>query len=229
MTAPLIDPSYRAYWPFTRRVDIRTGLRVKVFPTVEPVTLALARSHLRLETTGSPPTHPDDSLIETVYLPAAREACEQYLGASLAPQTVELTLSGFPSWSGLTQPRDIELPFGPVLAIDAFTYVAGGVTLGFADYNFDSFGDRVRLLETATWPNTDDVPNAVTVRYEAGYSTPDSSPNPAPLPASIRAAILLTLSQIYDNCQEGTICDISDLPVGVKYLLDPYRRKMGFA
>jgi uncharacterized phiE125 gp8 family phage protein len=216
------------YWPYRRRVDVRTGLRVKVHPLVEPIDLATARAHLRLDTSGSPPTHPDDDLIQNIYLPAAREACEQYLGSALAPQTLEYSLDQFPGWDGNCYPRDIDLPFGPLIAVDSVTYILSGTATQFSSFNTDLFADRIRLTEFASWPTTDDEPNAVVVRYESGYSTPDSSPNPNPLPAAIRAAILLTLSSIYDNCQEGTICDIHDMPVACKYLLDPYRRRLGF-
>ncbi len=216
-------------WPFRRRADIKTGLKVKVYPTVEPVDLTTARQHLRLDTSGSPPTHPDDDLIQTIYLPAAREACENYLGSALAPQTLEYSLSAAPGWDGNCLPRDIALPFGPLIMVDAVTYTFGGEDALFSSWNQDLFNDRIRLTEAATWPTVDDDPNAIVVRYQAGYSTPDSSPNPNPLPASIRAAILLTLSSIYDNCQEGTICDIHELPVACRYLLDPYRKTFGFA
>lgn len=228
MTTPLLDPLFKP-WPYTRRVDIRRGLKVKVFPTVEPVDLATAKSHLRIAVEGSPDSHPDDALIRDIYLPAAREACEQYLGSALAPQTLELSLSGFPGWDGSGYPRDISLPFGPITFVDSVAYTAGGVGAFFSDYNTDLFGDRIRLTESASWPTTDDEPNAVVIRYHAGYSSVGASPNPDPIPASIRAAILLTLSNIYDNCQEGTICDIHDLPVACKYLLNPYIRRMGFA
>ena len=52
-------------------------------PSTEPVTLAEARAHLRLDTFGSPPAHPEDDLI-SLYISAARQFCEDYLGHSIA-------------------------------------------------------------------------------------------------------------------------------------------------
>ena len=214
------------YWPYKRRSVIRKDLRVVAPPTSEPVSLELARKHLRIEPEGSPAVHEDDQLINDIYLPAAREACEQYLGAALAPQTLEFSLSRFP---GHWHDRDIDLPFGPVHAIDSINYKLDGVITSFYDYNFASYGDRIRLIEGGSWPTADDYPDTVQIRYQTGYSLPDASPDYAPLPAALRAAILLSLSQIYDNCMQGTVCDITYLPPGCHYLLDPYVRKMGFA
>jgi hypothetical protein len=51
----------------------------------EPISLELARLHLRLTPDeDSPPTHPDDAWLEEIGIPAAREYCEGFLGYSLA-------------------------------------------------------------------------------------------------------------------------------------------------
>lgn len=230
------DPLYRPYWPYVRRVEPRMGLRLVVLPSGEPIDLETARTHLRLDTTGSPPTHPDDSLITGIYLPAAREACEQYLGASLAPQFWELTLGPKNSfdwcdtlWLPSGMPVSVDLPMGPVLGVESVTYTSGAASADFTDYDSDTYTDRIRISDGASWPTTDNVPVPIVIRYQAGYSLPDGSPQDYPLPASLRAAILLALSNIYDNCTAGTICDIGSLPAAVKYLLDPYKRRMGFA
>lgn len=232
------DPLYRPYWPYLRRLEVRRGLKIAVQATAEPIDIATARQHLRLDTTGSPPSHPDDELITGIYLPAAREACEQYLGAALAPQTFELTLGPndhgnvwcLGTWTaGYGLPPTIELPMGPLLGVESVTYTSAAVGTSFTAFDVDTFSDRIRLQNGSSWPTTDDTVNAITVRYQAGYSIPGESPQDYPLPAALRAAILLALSHIYDNCTAGTICDIGSLPASVMYLLDPYKRRMGFA
>ena len=45
-------------------------------PSVEPISLEKARLHLRLDTSGSPPSHPDDSLV-TSLITAVRENAEE--------------------------------------------------------------------------------------------------------------------------------------------------------
>lgn len=228
---------FRPYWPYTRRTEIRRGLKLVVGVTSEPIDIDTARQHLRLDTTGSPPSHPDDSLLTTIYIPAAREACEQYLGAALAPQTFQLSIGpydgdnvyGLGAWGDFGLPITFELPMGPLLGVESVTYVADGVDTPFTGFDVDTYTDRIRLQNGSSWPTTDDVPNPIIIRYQAGYSLPSDSPQDYVLPSSLRAAMLLTLSQVYDNCTQGTICDIHDLPAGVKYLLDPYKRRLGWA
>lgn len=228
-------------WPHRRRYEIRRGLKVVVQPAAEPIDIVTARSHLRLDASGSPPTHPDDDLLTQVYIPAAREACENYLGRALAPQTLELSLSRFPGGfvaGGLLPieqwalPRDIELPMGPLLVVESVTYVDGdGATQTFADYNVDTYAEpgRIRLVAGANWPTTQDAPNAVIVRYQAGYSTPGASPEDVQLPHAIRVAILLTLGHMYEN-REATATPLpAELPLGVQYLLTPYQVRSSMA
>ena len=60
-----------------------------VQPTTEPVTLAEAQLHLRLDLFGSPPSHPDDTLVETL-ITAARENAEQYTGVTISQATYQV-------------------------------------------------------------------------------------------------------------------------------------------
>ena len=59
-------------------------------PSTEPVTLAEARAHLRLDTFGSPPAHPEDDLI-SLYISAARQFCEDMdcAGFDINPKAIE--------------------------------------------------------------------------------------------------------------------------------------------
>src|SRR5438045_750468 len=102
------------YWP--RRWEIRRGLKVVVQPTSEPIDIVTARAHLRIEATGSPASHPDDALIEDIYLPAARELIEDYVGRACVQQTLELSLSDFRC------EEYIELPMAPLLWVESVTY-----------------------------------------------------------------------------------------------------------
>jgi hypothetical protein len=51
----------------------------------EPISLTLARLHLRITPDeDSPPFHPDDDWLTEIGIPAAREYCEGFLGYTLA-------------------------------------------------------------------------------------------------------------------------------------------------
>src|SRR5512139_1711154 len=83
--------------------------------TLEPVTLAFARQHLKLVPEGSPATHPDDELVEA-YIVAAREYVEGYTGLTLTASTLEQRLDAFPS-------SVIFLAGAPVRGIVSVTYL----------------------------------------------------------------------------------------------------------
>lgn len=198
-------------WPYLRRSDIRRGLKVVVHPSEEPIDMETARAHLRIEADGSPLSHPDDALIQNVYLPAAREACENYAGRAFAPQTLELSLSAVPYGCR------IELPMAPLLGVDSFTYLdTGGASQTFTGFDADTYAEpgAIELALNSMWPSTGYLANAVIVRYQVGYALPGSSPDQPSLPALAKQAILLTLTYFYS----GSACE--DIPPGAKALLD---------
>lgn len=186
-------------------------MAIKVITAVatEPVTLQEARLHLRVISDPADVTaHPDDTLIEA-NISAAREYCEHYTGRALAPQTLELALDAFPA-------DGIELNRSPVTSITSIKYMdADGVeqTLSTADYSLNDYGvtASVELAADTEWPETQDVSNAVKVRYVAGYTE---------VPKTVKAAMLLLIGHLYENRQEGTAFKVEQLPLGVKSLLN---------
>ena len=75
----------------------------------EPITLAEAWAHLRIDTYDSPPASADDPWLESIGIPGARAWAEQYCGIAIAPQTLEYAGNGFPSV--------FELPVGPARGV----------------------------------------------------------------------------------------------------------------
>lgn len=205
------------------------GVRVIDEVTIEPITLAEAKLHLRVDDDGgSPPSHPDDTLI-TAQIRAAREWCEGYLGLSLATQTLEVGRSGYVDrWSG----SGIMLPYGPVISISSVMYRdSDGVdqTVPPSDYVIDTFSAPY-ATSVLDLPSAYTLPNAVKVQYVAGYSLPGASPqDTSPLPWSLRAMILVVLGHLYENREETTELKLMELPLGAKALGDRYRVRLGFA
>ena len=66
-------------------------------PAVEPVTLAEAKKHLRVE-------HDADDALITASIVAAREWCETYLDATLIHTQWQMTLDFFPVYIRLPKP-----------------------------------------------------------------------------------------------------------------------------
>lgn len=235
----------------TVRYD-RYNVRVVTPPTTEQLTLTEAREHLRLVSYSSPAVYEDDLWLQA-NISAAREWCEWYTMAALAPQMLELGLKGFPAAASATSstattssadqtmlPLDwddgILLPYAaPLIRVDQIVYddASGAtVTVDPSTYYVDEFQRPARLypLPGTSWP-TAQSPNrrALRIRYLAGYDTPDVSPVVNPLPFAIRAAMLLMLGHLYENRENTSEGSIAEIPLGAASLLERYRVRLGMA
>ena len=191
-------------------------------PNVEPITLAEARLHLRLDTFGSPPSHPDDSLVEVI-ISAARGMAENYLNHSIANREVVLQLDDFGT-DGY-----ISLQDWPVVGIASVEYLdstGAAQTWASNQYILDGASQPARLYPVTDFPEVQDRVNAVTVTFDAGY-TDGESPNTYPMPKAIKQAILLMIGHLYENRQDVTYAQHYQLPMGSVSLLQPYRISMG--
>jgi uncharacterized phiE125 gp8 family phage protein len=186
-----------------------------VQPTAEPVSLVEAQLHLRLDTFGSPPAHPDDSLVETL-ISAARENAEQYTGVTIAQASYQV--------KSPVSKSQISLQTWPVGNIASVTYQDGEGTVVTVDpdtYTVDNFQRPARLVFKIDPPAYD-----TTVAFTAGY-TDNESPNPYPCPAGVKAAILLMLGNLYENRESVTSVQSYERPQSATYLLTPHRVNMG--
>ena len=212
----------------------RWGLKVISEPTVEQLTVAEVAEHLRLDAYGSPPEYPDAAWITNAII-AAREVAEGLSGLALAPQELELGLNTFPfNTCAWTDWQGINLHSAPVTGVTAVTYFDAGGTLQTVDsssYTLDDFASPAIIYPAAntSWPSTQQVPNAVRVRFTAGYSTPGGSPQTQLLPKSIRAAMLLIVGHLYENRENSTTVKLEEIPMGVIALLERYRIRTSMA
>ncbi len=179
-------------------------------PTVEPVTLAEAKAHLRVDTAT------DDSYIATL-ITAAREWVEEYLDRALVHQQYVMRLDSFPYEFEL--PRPPMATSGTATAV-VVTYTLGDdstATLSSTQYRVDRNATPgvVRQLRAGTWPGNLDDQNAVTVTWWAGYGASGTS-----VPAAIRHAILMLVGFWYDNRSTVLVGSISkQLEFAVESLL----------
>lgn len=170
----------------------------------EPVTTANAKSHLQV-------THADQDTLIAAYVSAAREFAEHYTGRAFAPQTLEMALDCFPS-----DDETILLDMPPVASITHIKYTdtAGTEqTLSSAYYSLNLYGDerKVALTYGNSWPLTQDIPNAVRIRYVTGYTT---------LPKSPYAGLLLLIGHLFENRQAVTALSANEVPLGALDLLN---------
>lgn len=185
-------------------------------PTIEPVTTAEAKAHLRVDHAL------DDTYIDTT-IKAAREYLEKLCWRGLLEQTWELTLPAFPSADCIT------LPKGTLRSVTSVKYIdTDGVlqTLATTEYELDikSQRGRVVLKYQKSWPVTRDRWDAVQVVYLVGYGT-----TAATVPAPLRQATLLLVSQMYEQrTPEITGTIVAKIGFAVDALAAPYRlRRFG--
>ncbi len=223
--------------------------------TEEPVSIAEARAHLEAQAYEDTDVDPiDDAMIEA-WLGAAREHCEAFLGLSLATKTLEVALDAFPAASinVFLQRRPsstaIDLPGGPVRAIISITVPPPDVEWTSDDVDSDALSDapiwadgtvnpdlyilddyrspnQVRPV-ASSWPSVAAAPNAVKVRYLAGYGV--DSDGGEPIPKALRAAILLILGHLYENRTDSTEKAMTSIPNGAEALMRPLRVRLGMA
>lgn len=187
-------------------------------PTVEPVTLAEAKAHLRVDSEA------DDAYILGL-IATAREWVESYLDRTLIHTQWTMRMEDFPG-----DDEGIDLPRPPMATADANTAVIVSYTLSDGSTaTLDSNAYRVFRNSTpgevhpiygGGWPSdrrSDE--DAVAVTWWAGYGA-----GPADVPASIRHSMLMLIGHWYEmrsSVLTGTIS--KEIEFGVKTLLDSQR------
>jgi uncharacterized phiE125 gp8 family phage protein len=188
-----------------------------VAPTIEPISVAEARRHLRVDDTDQ------DELIAGLIAAAAAylDGHSGILGRSLVNQTWAQKYPQFPSGAVLG------LALAPVQSITSVTYydAANAAQILSSDvYTLleDVLGPFVTLQADQSWPSTYCREDAVTVTFVAGYGATATS-----VPAPIRQAMLLMIGAWFENREQTVIgVGVQELPqsVAINALLTPYRR-----
>lgn len=183
------------------------SLKLITAPASEPITLAEAKLHLRVDGTD------EDALI-TALIVAARQSAEHITGRSLMPQTWELALDEFDS--------AIYLPKPPLVSVTSVKYLdEDGVlqTLDPSAYLLDDYSEPAKLMPAydTCWPSTRCQANAVTIRYQAGYADAES------VPQEIKSWMLLKIGMLYANRESVAVgVSVAEVPQ-VDRLLDSCR------
>lgn len=158
------------------------SLALQTAPTIEPVSLAEVRAHLRI--TG----RAEDSYLTTLQK-VARRHVETITGRALLTQTWDLKLSTFAD--------PIYVPYPPLASVTSITYLDGDgdtQTLSTDVYEVDAARTpgEVRLKYGQAWPGIRGHEDVITIRYVAGWTAADN------VPEGIRLAIM----ELCDHWQE---------------------------
>jgi uncharacterized phiE125 gp8 family phage protein len=180
-----------------------------VRPTAEPITLAEARAHCRVDVAGSPATSPDDATLQAA-IAAARDFVEQYTGRSLMTQSRRALFATLPPSC-----VPLQVPRGPVIDVQSLT-IDGEP---FTDFTLLR-DDRVAfLVPTTAWPCVPFKAGRVALDYRAGYVA--GSPEAPAVPAAVRQALLLLVEHFHRN--RGAVdVPMAALELGVESLLSGF-------
>lgn len=168
----------------------------------------------------------DDVLIQYL-IDAATEAAQEFTQRAFLEQEWEYWLPCFPSAK-----RFIELPRPPLIEVNEVVYLdAQGVEQSLDEYSvyrvLAPTGPRapkgqIVLNAGMSWPATLAVPDAVKIRFTAGYEL---------VPEPIKQAIKIHVADLYEN-RENTVLTgavLQQVPFNVNAILMPYRVGEKFA
>ena len=180
-------------------------------PVVEPVTLAEAKAHLRVDGTA------EDTLIASLIV-TSRLHVETAVGLALITQSWSHFLDAWPPGPAL------KLPLRPVQSIAAvrlYDEAAVVTTVAPATYFLDGAAAPARLVRQGAlvWPKPGRIANGIEIAFTAGYG--DAA---ADVPEPIRHAILLLVAHWHEHRSPFEVGPIAQPPPDmVEQLLAPYR------
>ena len=179
-------------------------------PALEPVTLADAKAHLRLDTD-------DDNQLLTAAIVAARVHVEALTRRLLIEQSWRVYLDQWP------RKRIVRLTPAPLISVDVVTvYDAEGdpTVVSEDDYEVDTVAVPGRLVLSGTAPVVvGKAVNGIEIDVTAGYG-----PSSVDVPAPLRQAIMMLVAHWYEH--RGAVGhDMAGAipPLGFDALIAPYR------
>ncbi|HWA00386.1 MAG TPA: head-tail connector protein [Caulobacterales bacterium] len=176
-------------------------------PTAEPVTLEELRVYALID-------HIDDDAIIAGLGRAAREFVEAFTGLALASATWELTARAWPAGI-MVLPKP---PLQNVVTVKHRDVTGNVVTLAAnTDYVVDLPGGAIEPVRA--WPAVGDYPDAVQVRFTAGFASAEL------VPQSAKLAIMALTCHWYEQREPATTNEGATrrVPLHVKALLAQLR------
>jgi uncharacterized phiE125 gp8 family phage protein len=182
------------------------GLQLLAAPASQPVSLEVAKEHLRIA--------PDDTDLDAEVgrlIRSATARAEKITQRALAVQSWRLILDKFPRGA-------ISIPLPPLKSVEAIAYTdAAGVdqVLDESAYVVNPFGliGQVTPAMSKCWPVTAPQAMALRIDFTAGYDA---------VPEDIVAAILLLVGHLDQNREAATTGTLSVVPLGVDALLSSH-------
>lgn len=215
------------------------ALKLVTAPANDPLTLDEAKAHLRVDYT-------DDDLLIAALITAAVQYCDGpkgFLGRALISQTWDLYLDEFPCRFGSAFHRrghhrygaHIDIPLPPLISVGGVFFLDNSGNESEVDpslYAVDAASEPGRIVpKNFAWPIAGCLPNAVRIRFTAGYVTSDSPPQDN-VPQPILAAMKMYIGDLYANRETmltGQRAAAVTLPWAAEQLLRPHRFTLSMA
>lgn len=200
-----------------------SNFRRVIGPTLEPVSIAEAKSHSRVDAST------DDADI-AAYLITARESIERACSITMVSQTWDLLVDY--TWPRVRDPQGhcseyrIEVPLAPLISIVSIMYVdTSGNTQVLASNQYrvlrTGLHNKRGLVVPAfgvSWPAVRWQLEAIVVRFVTGYGTA-----PGDVPQPIRHAITLLAAHYLENREPVNVGSmVTPIPMSVASLLADY-------
>jgi hypothetical protein len=185
----------------------------RIVSTIQPasayISLQDCKDHLRLINTD------EDGYIAAI-LDAAFDVCENYVG-----YPIRLTNVQFTSYTWIN--ADLDFP-GRFISLDSVKYYAENTNTltTFASANYASKAHETGLV--LRWNDETTLPNTFEDRIDGVQYNTQMGWIPGTLPGAIRAAVLLNLTDLYEERKNAVIGTIqTTLSRGSDFLLNPYK------
>ena len=199
--------------------DRVTGITLVTPPAIEPITLAQAKNHLRVDI-------PDDDTLITTYIMAARIACEAFIHGSLITQTWRVSYNGFPD----DFLAAIAIPVEPLQSVVSFKWwdqnynlttmtvaTPGPGPFLATDYILDTDSEPGRIVPppNSAWPGVSLWPvSPIQITVMAGFGADGTS-----VPAPYINGMLMCIAHWYEHraAIETSGAVPKEVPMGAEY------------
>ena len=178
-----------------------SSLTLKTAPTKDAVTVAEAKTHLRILDTN------DDTKIGLIVSEATRWA-EGMMGKAIISQTWTWRADAFPGVIYLDMP-----PLNSVTHVKYYDTAGVLQTLtAVTDYQTDIYSTPGRIAPAygTSWPSTKGIFNAVEVEFICGMASSEVNLALIPDGKHIREQVLKVVAFSYENRGEGTLLKIPE-------------------
>lgn len=186
-------------WDLYRK---RAGDPVRLVQAVAPATEVWTSSDPEVAQALKWDSGVGDAAYINLVLKASRRYFESLTGMALITQTWKAIYDRVPGGANGCYTNEVELPKAPLIALTIVSYLdtnGAPQTATLSDYASGNVGNdraygRVRLKDTASWPNIGSDPGALSFTFTCGYGAAATS-----VPEEAKTALLMLAAHWYQN------------------------------